>query len=570
MSPEAAQAVQLALADLPGWVRFGPYVLAGPTTFFVVVVSSWLAVAVARLGAPALTRGASVHWTEQARLIWPQRQALGYVLLTNVIWAVILGFGAGRGWSPGSVVGLVALSLVALVAGLGVGGASVSRQMGWPRRPLLERVRGAVAWPLLVVPHLFVAFALAIALPGTPQALLAATVGLSGLVVLVLRGDHAALLVWLGFLDGTDEEPRGARLAAAVASAAARAGHPAPRAVIVSRDVANAAAFPLGNVVLYTSRALDVLTPAELEAITLHELAHLHEPRAVRMGRLLRTVGATLLIALAWPLLSAGHAVAALVLLVGVGVLVLATRGIARRMEVRADATGHGHEADPGGYAAALERLYEANAVPAVLGPGRRAHPDLYDRLVAVGAPPTWPRPQRPPRLPAFAGGLVAVLVGIVAWGAVFVALLGAQFVEGPRVGAEVRLAVGVRRASVFDRLAGAWLAEGEPLAAARAVQAAMALEPDSPLAPARYALRLAERGACLDAARALRIASAVSAEGAATGNETDEDAAVGLGARLAWPRDRVAHEEILADAAAAVAACLSEDPAGIEGQGGR
>jgi hypothetical protein len=65
---------------------------------------------------------------------------------------------------------------------------------------------------------------------------------------------------------------------------------------------------------------------------------------------------------------------------------------LSRRMEARAD---HGPR-DGRTYARALERVYAANLIPAVL-PGRGAsHPHLYDRLLAVGVTPDYPRPAAP------------------------------------------------------------------------------------------------------------------------------------------------------------------------------
>jgi hypothetical protein len=38
--------------------------------------------------------------------------------------------------------------------------------------------------------------------------------------------------------------------------------------------------------------------------------------------------------------------------------------------------------------------LYEENLIPAVMAQ-RRTHPDLYDRLIAAGVQPDYPRPQK-------------------------------------------------------------------------------------------------------------------------------------------------------------------------------
>jgi len=68
-------------------------------------------------------------------------------------------------------------------------------------------------------------------------------------------------------------------------------------------------------------------------------------------------------------------------------------------MERRADAMATVHEGpSPGTYARALERLYQINQMPAVM-PGKRTHPNLYDRLLAAGVTPAYPRPAAPARL---------------------------------------------------------------------------------------------------------------------------------------------------------------------------
>jgi hypothetical protein len=80
-------------------------------------------------------------------------------------------------------------------------------------------------------------------------------------------------------------------------------------------------------------------------------------------------------------------------------------------METNADAVGHGNEASEGTYARALERLHEVNAVPAVLRARRVTHPHLYDRMLASGVTPSYPRPEPPPRLPTLLGAWIAPLL---------------------------------------------------------------------------------------------------------------------------------------------------------------
>jgi hypothetical protein len=63
------------------------------------------------------------------------------------------------------------------------------------------------------------------------------------------------------------------------------------------------------------------------------------------------------------------------------------------RLETRADAMAKGNEAETGAYAQALLKLYTDNLLPAVSARKRATHPHLYDRLLAAGVTPDFPRP---------------------------------------------------------------------------------------------------------------------------------------------------------------------------------
>jgi hypothetical protein len=77
-------------------------------------------------------------------------------------------------------------------------------------------------------------------------------------------------------------------------------------------------------------------------------------------------------------------------------------------MEGSADAAASHHELDPGVYAAALERMYSYSKIPAVLNrPGIHGH--LYDRMVAAGVTPSYPRPAPPSR----SGEYATIVVGL-------------------------------------------------------------------------------------------------------------------------------------------------------------
>jgi Zn-dependent protease with chaperone function len=65
-------------------------------------------------------------------------------------------------------------------------------------------------------------------------------------------------------------------------------------------------------------------------------------------------------------------------------------------MEIRADALARSHEAQDGTFARALAHLSELNLCPAVLPGKLGTHPQVYDRLVAAGITPDFPRPEPP------------------------------------------------------------------------------------------------------------------------------------------------------------------------------
>jgi len=78
------------------------------------------------------------------------------------------------------------------------------------------------------------------------------------------------------------------------------------------------------------------------------------------------------------------------------------------------DSAGSRHEADPGIYARALERVYERNLTPANMT-SSLGHPPLYDRMISAGVEPDYPRPLRPPRARLLlALGIEAIVAAVV------------------------------------------------------------------------------------------------------------------------------------------------------------
>jgi hypothetical protein len=60
-----------------------------------------------------------------------------------------------------------------------------------------------------------------------------------------------------------------------------------------------------------------------------------------------------------------------------------------------------------------LARVYEDNLIPAVLPQTGRSHPDLYERLLAAGVQPDFPRP-KPAQPNAVHGWILAMLFGVL------------------------------------------------------------------------------------------------------------------------------------------------------------
>jgi Zn-dependent protease with chaperone function len=86
---------------------------------------------------------------------------------------------------------------------------------------------------------------------------------------------------------------------------------------------------------------------------------------------------------------------------------------ISRRLEKHADLIAKSNEPDAGIFARALLRIHEDNLVPSVLRGGHASHPHLYDRLLAAGVTPDFPRPKAA-RSMAWNGIFFAGLLGIL------------------------------------------------------------------------------------------------------------------------------------------------------------
>jgi Zn-dependent protease with chaperone function len=390
-----------ARATLPWWVGWGGMLCLVPLAF---ALGLGLAALVTWVAAIPLRHARPSHWVERARLIHPVRiaQAVGLVMIPTFLWGLSTG-AIGPLSLPSASAVSIGLGAASLCAALLVRSHTEARYRA-ERVPWTARLRHALGAALVLMPHLIVALALALALPRHWDATTVAMLAVGALLLLVtpLGGG-----LWLARRLGV-AHPASPRLAKAVDAAAERAGR-RPRGVDeIEIGRAGAFALPLAQRLLFTVPAVRTLADEELEAIALHELGHLSESRWVlcaRLSALLALLGLSL-----GPLLvvTAGWWIYATLLLAVVLVLRL-VRVLARRMEEQADRLAHRHQPDHGVYARALEKLYSTNLVPAVMPGKRQLHPHLYDRLVSAGVQPSYPRPAPPPRWPVVAslGSLV-------------------------------------------------------------------------------------------------------------------------------------------------------------------
>jgi predicted Zn-dependent protease len=181
---------------------------------------------------------------------------------------------------------------------------------------------------------------------------------------------------------------------------AAGAGPPYPFVFrVVDLPVANALAFPGGQVLVTAKLIADAETPDELAGVLGHEIAHVERRHVTR--QLAQDLGLGLAIAL---LLGDVGTTSTLAATYGSQ---LASLSYGRGQEAEADDAGvrraHAAGFDPRGLDAFFKRLAAADAVdgPALLS----SHPATEDRSAAIGALVQALGPAKPgvrPRLPAW------------------------------------------------------------------------------------------------------------------------------------------------------------------------
>ena len=353
-------------------------------------------------------RSAGQHWTERARRLHPVRRSsrvnLWFLTVLAVPMSLVLAPEVNSGFAA-----------VAALAGALLGGYPLSREI-YPEVRFLP-------WLHLVASSLFLLSGLwgvlllgAVAMPANFGPVTWAIAGGVLLMLLAfLSGMGVRLMRWLRLL-----QPAPENLEALVREISNKMEVPVRATWVLPTHLSNAAALPHTRQLIFTSKLLATHPDEEIKAICAHELGHLSESRKVLFVRTLVGLSLFPLIFLKPVNALSGLVNGCLLLFLPLLVLVLVGLRLGRRMEKRADRLAvESRVLEPAVYARALERLYQVNSMPAVM-PRRsiKIHPDLYDRMLAAGVTPDFPKPAPAKGLSwtsyVLSAGLVIGLAGFI------------------------------------------------------------------------------------------------------------------------------------------------------------
>ncbi len=358
---------------------------------------------VSRLSRAWRAAGAA-HWTERARLAYGPGYA---VLLLAALLPVPVALVGGAGvemFEPR----LHAYSLhfwpaaLLVLAGVMTVRYRWLRELWGPRVTLKSWLAGCLVVLVALVPHLLVWGVLLFLMPDTAglQAVLIMAAGVLA-VLFFAAGGGILLLRMLTIVKASPPE-----LTQMVNELAREMKVPGRvRVFEIQWAQVNAVASLRYRAVGFSRPLLEALSPQEVRAVAAHELGHLLEPEWVRAIRLLHMLAylATL------PIMKFGGPAGPLAGWTMVLALLFGYQRFSHRMEARADRLENKAIAHHETYMRSMVKLHEANLTPAVM-PGTQTHPNLYDRLLAEGIQPEFPRPLAPSReKPIFA--MVATVV---------------------------------------------------------------------------------------------------------------------------------------------------------------
>ncbi len=361
---------------MSGLILIGAFLVAGLLAF----VANWLALIPWR-------RSKSLHWTEQARLLYPARLAASgnsWVIPANLALAARLVWpGTGPHWL-----------LVASTAWFGCVFANFPfRREIYPAGRLPDWLHEIAGFAVLYYGPWFIVLSAIALMPDELN-------WQAWLLVLCLVGLQAAIawggLIEIGFKVGLFSSPP-ERLCELVHEVSVKTNVPVRVVGVWSAKIANAFAVPNSRSLIFTEQLLELLPDDELAAIIGHELAHIAEPKKDRVLRVLNSFGFLPLLFVN-PLMHAFGALSCVFPPIVSLILLRPSTGLSRRLESRADEIASSHQREAGTYARALLRVSEYNLIPAVTS-GKSTHPHLYDRLAAAGVVPDFPRPAAPGKM---------------------------------------------------------------------------------------------------------------------------------------------------------------------------
>lgn len=347
--------------------------LAG--TFPVLSLMNWFALRPWRRAAPE-------HWTERARLLHPVRRShLGMVLVfpgSAALAAYWLPFGLSpMGAAVGAYFGVI------------LAGHVIDRAVfpAWSFRSWFAYasslvLQSAFGWAALIAGMMLMPRPL----DGRAVWIVAAY-----LVFSFLLAAGPLNLLWRRLHYVQSASPR---LAAIVAEASATTGVPVRETWELDIPVQYAAALVVTRELAFSRPLVEHHGDDALRAICLHELAHLVEPKWITIVR--STVGPISIVPYLFvlPVLESRFPQGVLLLWVFSFVIGRLYARLSVSLEKSADRYALKHTPDPAIYARMLERLHEWNQIPVVLPKSvGQTHPDTYDRMLAAGITPAYPRP---------------------------------------------------------------------------------------------------------------------------------------------------------------------------------
>lgn len=348
----------------------------------------------------------AAHWTERAGKIYPMRRSAA---LNRRLIPVLCFLGYWLAFPDEGKLGIALLVAFAAWLGATLGSYRFDKivfpQLSfrtWLFSLATAWTRRIGAWAVLIV-----AAAIMPDQIGWPTFVIAA-------VVLVIQiGLCYGLWMWIGkkfgiYVLAQDSEP-----ITEIARRTSQRMNVSYRRIWKMRSpVGYAAALTVTRDLIFSEGLLNAHPNEEIAAVCAHELAHLNEsPRTHRM-RLVSSFGWFPFI-FTRPAFHSFNWFGIALLWISSAFLAVPLRGLGRKMEVRADSIASSNQGAAGVYAKALERLYRSNHTPAVMPGDRLTHPHLYDRLLAAGITPDYPRPNPPNELD-WTSGLMILLIAIL------------------------------------------------------------------------------------------------------------------------------------------------------------